>query len=56
MSNLTLLANNALDMRKVLLKFQELMKIEYSKRDAVFWVLTLSVHHLQSNYTYIIST
>ncbi len=31
-----LLANNALDMRKVLLKFQELMKIEYSKKDSVF--------------------
>jgi hypothetical protein len=31
-----LLANNALDMRKVLLKFQELMKIEYSKKDSTF--------------------
>ena len=31
-----LLANNALDMRKVLLKFQELMKIEYSKKDSDF--------------------
>ena len=31
-----LLAHNALDMRKVLLKFQELMKIEYSKKDDSF--------------------
>ncbi len=31
-----LLANNALDMRKVLLKFQELMRIEYSKKDDSF--------------------
>jgi hypothetical protein len=31
-----LLDNNALDMRKVLLKFQELMKIEYSKKDDSF--------------------
>jgi hypothetical protein len=31
-----LLANNALDMRKVLLKFQELMRIEYSKKDSSF--------------------
>ena len=31
-----LLANNALDMRKVLLKFQELMHIEYSKKDSSF--------------------
>jgi hypothetical protein len=31
-----LLADNALDMRKVLLKFQELMKIEYSKKDSTF--------------------
>lgn len=31
-----LLANNVLDMRKVLLKFQELMRIEYSKKDADF--------------------
>jgi hypothetical protein len=31
-----LLDNNALDMRKVLLKFQELMKIEYSKKDSTF--------------------
>jgi AAA-like domain len=31
-----LLANNALDMRKVLLKFQELMQIEYSKKDTPF--------------------
>jgi hypothetical protein len=31
-----LLANNALDMRKILLKFQELMKIEYSKKDDSF--------------------
>ena len=31
-----LLANNALDMRKILLKFQELMKLEHSKRDADF--------------------
>jgi hypothetical protein len=31
-----LLANNGLDMRKVLLKFQELMRIEYSKKDAGF--------------------
>ena len=31
-----LLANNALDMRKILLKFQELMKIEYSKKDSTF--------------------
>jgi AAA-like domain len=31
-----LLANNALDMRKVLLKFQELMRIEYSKKDSTF--------------------
>ncbi|NJN34516.1 MAG: AAA family ATPase, partial [Saprospiraceae bacterium] len=31
-----LLANNALDMRKVLLKFQELMHIEYSKKDDSF--------------------
>ena len=31
-----LLANNALDMRKVLLKFQELMQLEYSKKDDSF--------------------
>jgi hypothetical protein len=31
-----LLANNALDMRKVLLKFQELMQVEYSKKDSPF--------------------
>ncbi len=31
-----LLTNNALDMRKVLLKFQELMQIEYSKKDSDF--------------------
>ena len=31
-----LLANNALDMRKVLLKFQELMQLEYSKKDGGF--------------------
>jgi AAA-like domain len=31
-----LLANNALDMRKVLLKFQELMRIEYNKKDSTF--------------------
>jgi hypothetical protein len=31
-----LLVNNALDMRKVLLKFQELMRIEYSKKDSTF--------------------
>ena len=31
-----ILANNALDMRKILLKFQELMKLEHSKRDADF--------------------
>jgi hypothetical protein len=31
-----LLDNNALDMRKVLLKFQELMKIEFSKKDDSF--------------------
>ena len=31
-----LLANNGLDMRKVLLKFQELMQLEYAKRDADF--------------------
>ena len=31
-----LLANNGLDMRKVLLKFQELMRIEYSKKDSIF--------------------
>ena len=31
-----LLANNALDMRKVLLKFQELMQLEYSKKDGDF--------------------
>lgn len=31
-----LLANNALDMRKILLKFQELMKLEYSKKDTDF--------------------
>ena len=31
-----LLDNNALDMRKVLLKFQELMKIEFSKKDSTF--------------------
>jgi hypothetical protein len=31
-----LLANNGLDMRKVLLKFQELMQMEYSKRDTEF--------------------
>jgi energy-coupling factor transporter ATP-binding protein EcfA2 len=31
-----LLANNQLDMRKVLLKFQELMQIEYSKKDSLF--------------------
>jgi hypothetical protein len=31
-----LLANNALDMRKLLLKFQELMKVEYSKKDSSF--------------------
>jgi AAA-like domain len=31
-----LLANNGLDMRKVLLKFQELMRIEYSKKDSTF--------------------
>jgi hypothetical protein len=31
-----LLANNALDMRKILLKFQELMKIEFSKKDSTF--------------------
>ena len=31
-----LLADNGLDMRKVLLKFQELMRIEYSKKDSTF--------------------
>jgi energy-coupling factor transporter ATP-binding protein EcfA2 len=31
-----LLANNELDMRKVLLKFQELMQMEYSKKDTSF--------------------
>ncbi len=31
-----MLANNGLDMRRVLLKFQELMQIEYSKKDADF--------------------
>ena len=31
-----LLANNALDMRRVLLKFQELMHLEYSKKDGDF--------------------
>ncbi len=31
-----LMANNALDMRKVLLKFQELMRLEHSKKDAEF--------------------
>ena len=31
-----ILANNALDMRKVLLKFQELMQLEYSKKDGGF--------------------
>ena len=30
------LPNNGLDMRKVLLKFQELMQLEYSKKDADF--------------------
>ena len=31
-----LLANNALDIRKILLKFQELMQLEYAKKDADF--------------------
>jgi hypothetical protein len=31
-----MLANNGLDMRRVLLKFQELMQIEYSKKDTDF--------------------